>query len=153
MQSTSGTNHTFGTRFGGRLATRSRPPGSREYGYSLLHQASQAQTGDEEFEYFRCVKVSVLAKASDGQLGVEGKHSTEFGARLVEMAEMRIGGDFYPHHRDHARLLVQGAVDPLDRLFEAPRGEMSGSDNTGVEKGQRIERAQPARPFDRFDRR
>ena len=71
--------------------------------------------------------MSVLAKASDGQLGVEGKHSTEFGARLVEMAEMGIGDDFDPHRRDDARLLVQSAVDPFDRLFEAPRGEMSAA--------------------------
>jgi len=48
---------------------------------------------------------------------------------------------------------VQGAVGPFDRLFEAPRGEMSDSDNKDAVKGRRIERAQTARPFDGFDRR
>jgi len=37
-------------------------------------------------------------------------------------------------------------------LFEAPRSEVSGSDNKGAAKGIRIERAQAARPFDGFDR-
>src|SRR6516165_8131611 len=48
---------------------------------------------------------------------------------------------------------MQGAAGPFDRLFEAPRGEMSGSDDSGAYKGIRIERAQTARPFDGFDRR
>ena len=64
-----------------------------------------------------------------------------------------IGDDFDPHRCDDARLVVQGAVGPFDRLFEAPRGEMSESDINGVAKGIRIERAQTARPFDGFDRR
>jgi len=96
--------------------------------------------------------VSVLAIVGDGRLGVDGKHSTEFGACLVEPAEMRQAGNFDPQRSDQARLVVQGAVGPLDRLFEAPRGEMSDSNKKGV-KGIRIERAQPARPFDGFDRR
>ena len=45
--------------------------------------------------------------------------------RLVEPVEMGIGGDFDPHRRDIARLVVQGAVGPFDREFEASRGEMS----------------------------
>ena len=69
------------------------------------------------------------------------------------MAEMCQRGDFDPHRCDRARLVVQGAVGPFDRLFEASCGEMSDSDNTGVVKGIRIERAQAARPFDGFDRR
>jgi hypothetical protein len=44
---------------------------------------------------------------------------------------------------------VPGAVGPFDRLFEAPRDEMSER-NTMC---QRIERAQTARPFEGFDRR
>ena len=48
---------------------------------------------------------------------------------------------------------MQGAVGPFDRLFEAPRDEMSDSDINGVAKGMPIERAQTARPFDGFDRR
>jgi len=91
------------------------------------------------------------AEAGDGQVGVDGEHSTEFGARRVEMAEMGIGGDFDPHRCDTARLVVQGAVGPFDRLFEASRGEMSESDMNCVGKGQRIERAQTARPFDGVD--
>jgi len=86
-------------------------------------------------------------------LGVDGKHSTEFGARLVEVAEMRKRDGFGPHRRDVARLVVQGVVGPFDRQFEALRDEMSGSNIRGVEKGIRIERAQAARPFDGFDRR
>ena len=41
--------------------------------------------------------VSVLAIAGDGQLGIDGKHSTKFGACLVEMPEMGIGDDFNPY--------------------------------------------------------
>ena len=66
---------------------------------------------------------------------------------------MRMGSDFDPHRCDHARLAVQGAIGPFDRLFKAPRGEMSDSDINGVDKGIRIERAQTARPFEGFDRR
>jgi len=51
----------------------------------------------------------------------------------------------FPHRRDRARLFVQGAVGPFNRLFEEPRDEMSDSDIDGVEKGIRIERAQTAR--------
>src|SRR6516164_6530008 len=91
-------------------------------------QAGEAQAGDVEFEKVRCQIVSHVAKSGDGQLGVDGKHSTKLGACLVEMAEMGIGGDFDPDGWDHARLAVQGVVSPFDRLFEAPRGEMSGSD-------------------------
>ena len=87
----------------------------------------------QEFENFRCHKMKVFAKAGDGQLGVDGKHSTKFGARLVETAEMGIGGDFDPHRWDQARLVVQGAIGPFDRLFEASRGEMSDSDISGAE--------------------
>src|SRR6516162_9679858 len=101
------------------------PSGSRGHGDSLLRQAGQAKAGDVEFENFWCHKVNDLAKAGDGQFGLDGKHSTEFGARLVEMAEMRKRDDFDPHLRDVARLVVQGPVGPFDRLFEAPRNEMS----------------------------
>ena len=66
---------------------------------------------------------------------------------------MRERDDFHPHRCDRARLVVQGAVGPFDRLFEAPRGDMSASGIAGVEKGIRVERAQTARPFDGFDRR
>ena len=66
---------------------------------------------------------------------------------------MGIGDDFDPHRRDQARLVMQGAVGPFDRQFEALRDEMSGSNIRGVEKGIRIERAQAARPFHGFDRR
>ena len=98
--------------------------------------------------------MSVPAKEiGDGQFGVDRQHPGEFGARRVEMAEMGIGGDFDPDGCDHARLAVQGVVSPFDRLFEAPRGEMSGNDTSGVEKAIRIGRAQTARPFDGFDRR
>src|SRR6516162_496440 len=106
-----------------------------------------------EFENFRCHMMSLLAKAGDGQFGLDGKRSTEFGARRVEPAEMRQRDDFGPHSRDRARLVMQGAVGPFDRLFEAPRDEMSDSDISGVAKGMPIERAQTARPFDGFDRR
>ena len=92
------------------------------------------QAGDEEFENFRCHKVSVRAKAGDGKLGVDGKHATEFGACRVEPAEMRKRDDFDPHRCDRARLVVQGAVGPFDRLFEAPRGEMSDSGTIGAGK-------------------
>jgi hypothetical protein len=87
------------------------------------------------------------AKAGDGQLGVDGKHSTEFGACLVEPTEMGIGGDLDPHRSDRARLVVQGAVGPFDRLFEAPRGEMSDSHINGVTKGQRIKASGAIRKF------
>jgi len=97
--------------------------------------------------------MSLLAIAGDGQLGVDGKQSTEFGVRRVEPAEMRQRDDFGPHSHDRARLFMQGAVDPFDRLFEAPRYEMSDSDINGVARGMPIERAQTARPFDGFDRR
>src|SRR6516165_119426 len=116
-------------------------------------QAGEAQAGDEEFQNFRGRKVSVLAKAGDGQLWVDGKHATKFAARLLEPTEMSIGGDFDPHLCDQARLVVQGAVGPFDRLLEASRGEMSESDSSGVEKAIRIERAQTACPFNGFDRR
>src|SRR5215468_4642767 len=96
---------------------------------------------------------SLLAKAGDAQLGVDGKQSTEFSVRRVEPAEMRQRDDFGPHSHDRARLLVQNAVDPFDRLFEAPRDEMSDSDINGVARGKPSERAQTARPFDGFDRR
>src|SRR5215469_15859673 len=109
---------TFSTQ-----STQSRPSGSREHGGSLLRQASQAQAGDHEFEQFRCLmRASVLAIAGDGQLGVDGKQSTKFGACLVEMAEMSVSGDFDQHRSGQARLVVQSAVGPFDRLFEAPRG-------------------------------
>ena len=85
--------------------------------------------------------MSLLAKAGDGQFGLDGKRSTEFGARRVEPAEMRQRDDFGPHSRDRARLVMQGAVGPFDRLFEAPRDEMSDSDINGVAKGMPIERA------------
>ena len=83
----------------GRVSsTRKQTSGSREHGGSLLRQAGQAQAADVEFENFRCRKVSVPAKdIGDGQLGIDGKHATEFGACLVEMAEMSIGGDLDPH--------------------------------------------------------
>ena len=105
-----------------------------EYGYSLLRQAGQSQAGDVEFENFRGRKVSVLAIPGDGQLGEDCKHSRKLGAGLIEPAEMRQRGDFDPHRGNHARLVVQGAVGPFDRLFEASRGEMSDSDITRVEK-------------------
>ena len=66
---------------------------------------------------------------------------------------MSIGGDLDPHRSDRARLVVQGAVGPFDRLFEASRGEMSDADISGVTKGQRIKWAQTACPFNGFDRR
>ena len=81
----------------GGSRTRNRPSASQERGGSFLLQAGQAQAGDVEFEKFRCRKVSVLAKAGNGQLGVDGKQSTKFGACLVEPAEMRQRGDFDPH--------------------------------------------------------
>ena len=87
-------------------STGDRPSGSREHGGSLLRQASQAQAGGVEFENLWCRKVKVLAKAGDRQLGVDGKHSTEFGACLVEPTEMSIGGDFDPHLCDQVRLVV-----------------------------------------------
>src|SRR6516225_11051794 len=120
-------------------STQSRPSGSREHGGSPLRQAGEAQAGDIEFEKFRCQIVSHVAKSGDGQLGVVGKHSTEFGACLVTAADMGIGGDLDPHRCERARLVVQGAVRPFDRLFEASRGEMSGRNIRGVEKGIRIE--------------
>jgi len=64
---------------------------------------------------------------------------------------MSIGDGFDPHRRNQARLVVQGAVGPFDRLFEAPRGEVSDSDIKGGDVGQRIEWAQTARPLARFD--
>ena len=105
-----------------------------EYGYSLLRQAGQSQAGDVDFENFRGRKVSVLSIPGDGQLGEDCKHSRKLGAGLIEPAEMRQRGDFDPHRGNHARLVVQGAVGPFDRLFEASRGEMSDSDITRVEK-------------------
>ena len=48
---------------------------------------------------------------------------------------MSIGDGFDPHRRNQARLVVQGAVGPFDRLFKTSRGEMSDSDVNGVEKG------------------
>ena len=130
---------------------RVRPPPTA--GALPLRQAGEAQAGDEEFANFRCQKVRALAKAGDGQLGVDGKHAAKFGAHLIDMAEMRQRDDFGPHSHDRARLLMQGAVDPFDRLFEAPRDEMSDSDINGVARGMPIERAQTARPFDGLDRR
>jgi hypothetical protein len=65
-------------------------------------------------------------------LGSMAKHPAEFGARLVEMAEVRQGNGFDPHRCDLARLVVQGAVDPFDRQFEASRGGMSERDINGV---------------------
>ena len=97
--------------------------------------------------------MSVFTVAGDGQLGINGKHATKLAARRVEPAEMRQRDDFGPHSHDRARLFMQGAVDPFDRLFEAPRYEMSDSDINGVARGMPIERAQTARPFDGFDRR
>jgi hypothetical protein len=98
--------------------------------------------------------VSVSTKAGDGQLRIDGKHATEFGACLVEPAEVRQCDDFDPHRSDQARMLVQGAVLPFDRLFKAPRGEVGDGDRMGgVERGKWIERAQAARPFDGLDRR
>ena len=38
---------------------------------SPLRQAGQAQASDEEFENFRCRKVSALAQVGDGQFGVD----------------------------------------------------------------------------------
>src|SRR5215468_8681257 len=70
------------------------------YGGSPLRQAGQAQAGDIEFEKFRCHIVSQVAKSGDGQLRVDGKHATEFGACLVKAAEMGIGGNFDPHRCD-----------------------------------------------------
>ena len=78
-------------------SARNRRSGWQEHDDSPLWQAGEAQAGDPEFPNFWCRKVKVLAKAGDGQLGVDGKHSTEFGARRVEMAEMRQRGDFDPH--------------------------------------------------------
>ena len=66
---------------------------------------------------------------------------------------MRIGDDFDPHRPDQAWLLVQGAIGPVDCLFKASRGEMSDSDIKGDGKGQRIERAQTARPLAGSNRR
>src|SRR5262245_13194846 len=71
---------------------------------SPLRQAGQAQASDEEFENLRCRKLSALAQGGDGQFGVDGKRSAKFGARLIDMAEMRQRDDFDPHHCDHARL-------------------------------------------------
>ena len=96
-------------------STQSRPSVSWERSGSPLRQASQAQAGDVEFENFRCHIVNQVAKSGDGQLGVDGKHSTEFGACLVKASEMGIGGDFDPHRCDGPRLVVQGAVGPFDR--------------------------------------
>ena len=45
---------------------------------------------------------------------------------------MSIGDGFDPHRRNQARLVVQGAVGPFDRLFEAPRVEMSECNINGV---------------------
>ena len=95
------------------VSTRNRPSGSREHGGSPLRQAGQAQAGDEEFENFRCHKVSVPTIAGDGKLGVDGKHATEFGACRVEPAEMRQGDGFDPHRWGQPRLVVQGAGPPF----------------------------------------
>ena len=135
---------------------RHRLPGSWPGGGlgSFFRQAGQAQASNEEFMNFRCLKVKrTPAKAGDGLLRVDGKHSIEFGACLVKPAEMRQRGDFDPHRCDQARLVVQGAVGPLDRLFEASRDEMSEREIAGGKKAIRIEWAQTARPLDGFDRR
>ena len=71
-------------------------------------------------------------ETGNGRPGCDVKRSTEFGACLVEMAEMSIGDDFEQHRCDDARLLVQGAVGPFDRLFEASRVEMSECNINGV---------------------
>jgi len=84
--------------------------------------------------------VSVGAKPGDRQAGIDRQRPAEFGASLVEPAEMSIGGDLDPHRCDQARLVVQGAVGPFDRLFETSRREMSESDNIDAEKGIQIER-------------
>ena len=116
------------------VLTRNIPSESREHGGLLLRHAGQAQAGDVEFENFRCRKVSERAKAGDGQLGVDRKNSTEFGACLVEMAKMRQRDDFGPHSVDQARPVVQGAVGPFDHLFETSCGAMSDGDIKGVKK-------------------
>ena len=56
-----------------------------------------------QFENFRRHMESVLAKAGDGLLRVDGKQSIEFGACLVKSAEMRQRGDFDPHRCDQTR--------------------------------------------------
>ena len=65
---------------------------------------------------------------------------------------MSIGDGFDPHRRNQARLVVQGAVGPFDRLFEASRAEVGKCDVGGVPKPERIKRAQTLRPLAGFDR-
>ncbi|HJU18276.1 MAG TPA: hypothetical protein VJ770_17625 [Stellaceae bacterium] len=45
--------------------------------------------------------------------------------RLV-ISQVGINGDPGPDRGEEARLIVQSAVGPFDRLFEASRDEMSG---------------------------
>ena len=80
-------NRSFpGSHLNPPSSTGNRPSESREHSGSPLRQAGQAQAGDIEFENFRCQIVSQVAKSGDGQLGVDGKHATEFGACLVKVA-------------------------------------------------------------------
>ncbi len=66
---------------------------------------------------------------------------------------MRQRGDFDPHRRGQARLVVQGAIGPFGCLVKASRAEMSDGDRKGVEERIPIERARAARSFDRRDGR
>ncbi len=65
---------------------------------------------------------------------------------------MRIGRDFVPARGIIARLVVQGAIGPLDRLSEPSREEMSERRDDSKVEAERIERAQAQRPIARFDR-
>jgi hypothetical protein len=66
---------------------------------------------------------------------------------------MGIGDDLGPDRNDKARLFVQSAVGPFDRLLEASRSEMRERHAGSAEIAERIERAQAQCPIEAFDRR
>ena len=60
---------------------------------------------------------------------------------------MRVGRDFVSPRGNIARLVLQGAIGPFDRLFEASREEMSDRRDDSKLEAERIERAHAQRPI------
>src|SRR5713226_3000651 len=93
---------------------------------SFLRQPGQAQAGDIKFdELGRGKRAGECIYRGDRQSRVDRQQPFEVDARLVEAAEMGIGGRPGAESGGEPRLVMQRAVGPLDSLLEAMRGEMS----------------------------
>lgn len=108
-----------------RRSSRRKVDPSFRWGSRLAATTSMNSGAAERTEF---------AKAGDRRCRVDRQQPGEFGARLGQAPEVRIGRDFASARGIIPRLVVQSAIGSLDRLFEASREEMNDAGTTAKKK-------------------